>query len=364
MLLIDEAYRLAEGRFAQEAIDELVDCLTKDAYKGKLIVILAGYEDDINRLLSVNRGLASRFSEEINFKSMSAEDCFQLLTVLLKKQEITLVGSEDVQMVSLFRDLALLPSWGNARDVESLAKKMTALALEKMCDLAPTAAIELDTAIALRCMQETLLAFKQRARPGSINPLRIADPAEASQSSSPTLTPTSASSSSTAAAAPKTPDAAASPPTSPTSTSKKPNLSSGSSGTRDAEVTDDVWKQLQKDVVAAAALTLKLIDVKRRLAAAEADRRRAEEEEARQLAAADAAQQARAKAVADAARKRAQALAADAQRREEARRKEERVQERIREMGVCNQGYKWIKQASGYRCAGGSHYISDSQLGI
>jgi hypothetical protein len=36
----------------------------------------------------------------------------------------------------------------------------------------------------------------------------------------------------------------------------------------------------------------------------------------------------------------------------------------LRQMGVCVAGFRWIKQASGYRCAGGTHYISNSQLGV
>jgi SpoVK/Ycf46/Vps4 family AAA+-type ATPase len=44
VLFIDEAYRLAEGHFATEAMDELVDCITKPKFAQKLIVILAGYD--------------------------------------------------------------------------------------------------------------------------------------------------------------------------------------------------------------------------------------------------------------------------------------------------------------------------------
>lgn len=38
ILFIDEAYRLAEGHFAKEAMDEIVDCLTKERYHNKLVV--------------------------------------------------------------------------------------------------------------------------------------------------------------------------------------------------------------------------------------------------------------------------------------------------------------------------------------
>lgn len=68
VLLIDEAYRLGEGRFAQEALDELVDCLTKPQFERRLIVILAGYDKDINRLMLQNPGLTSRFPDTLNFR--------------------------------------------------------------------------------------------------------------------------------------------------------------------------------------------------------------------------------------------------------------------------------------------------------
>jgi hypothetical protein len=53
------------------------------------------------------------------------------------------------------------------------------------------------------------------------------------------------------------------------------------------------------------------------------------------------------------------------QQEEERRKREEaRVQQKLREMGVCVAGFRWIKQSQGYRCAGGTHFISNDQLGI
>src|SRR5215471_16271818 len=39
VLFIDEAYRLSEGHFAKEAIDELVGTLTQEKFKSKVVVI-------------------------------------------------------------------------------------------------------------------------------------------------------------------------------------------------------------------------------------------------------------------------------------------------------------------------------------
>lgn len=50
---------------------------------------------------------------------------------------------------------------------------------------------------------------------------------------------------------------------------------------------------------------------------------------------------------------------------EEQRRKEEaKVQAKIRSMGICPAGYRWIKMGDGYRCGGGAHFLSNGELGI
>ncbi|EKM60602.1 uncharacterized protein PHACADRAFT_203774 [Phanerochaete carnosa HHB-10118-sp] len=88
VLFIDEAYRLSEGAYAKEAVDELVGILTQEAFVGKLIVIIAGYGKEINTLLAANPGLASRFPEEIHFDNMSPEHCLEILKKDLAKDDI------------------------------------------------------------------------------------------------------------------------------------------------------------------------------------------------------------------------------------------------------------------------------------
>jgi hypothetical protein len=44
------------------------------------------------------------------------------------------------------------------------------------------------------------------------------------------------------------------------------------------------------------------------------------------------------------------------------RRKEAEAQQKLRQMGVCCMGYRWIKQTGGYRCAGGAHWVDDAAL--
>jgi hypothetical protein len=41
---------------------------------------------------------------------------------------------------------------------------------------------------------------------------------------------------------------------------------------------------------------------------------------------------------------------------------EKRIQDKIKHMGKCPMDFEWIKEDGGYRCAGGSHYLTDAEL--
>jgi SpoVK/Ycf46/Vps4 family AAA+-type ATPase len=135
LLFIDEACRLAQGdsnsSFNSEVLSELVDLLTKPKFHGKLIVILAGYEEEMNYLLSMNPGLASRFPDEINFKALAPLNCLQILKMKLGHAGITMLVLDQPNkmgyknVLRLLSLLAATPSWGNARHVERLAKTLS-----------------------------------------------------------------------------------------------------------------------------------------------------------------------------------------------------------------------------------------------
>lgn len=74
--------------------------------------------------------------------------------------------------------------------------------------------------------------------------------------------------------------------------------------------------------------------------------------------------QARLRAIAEREARARTAAELEARRKAEAaRRKEEaRVQTKLQAMGNCVAGFRWIKQGSGYRCAGGSHFVDNAAL--
>lgn len=94
VLFIDEAYTLVqerEGRsdpFGQEALDTLLARMEND--RDRLVVIIAGYSNDIDRLLETNEGLRSRFATRIEFDSYSPEEILEIAKVIAKSNDSSL----------------------------------------------------------------------------------------------------------------------------------------------------------------------------------------------------------------------------------------------------------------------------------
>jgi len=101
VLFIDEAYTLIQeglsggDAFGKEAVDTLLARMEND--RDKLVVIIAGYEDQIDRFLTSNDGLASRFTKRIRFASYNADELVQIADhIAHKKDSIMAYGAREV----------------------------------------------------------------------------------------------------------------------------------------------------------------------------------------------------------------------------------------------------------------------------
>lgn len=80
VLFIDEAYSLSSqsaGDFGKEAVDTLVDEMTK--HNENLVIVLAGYTHEMNRLLESNPGLRSRFKKFFHFKDYENAEILEIM---------------------------------------------------------------------------------------------------------------------------------------------------------------------------------------------------------------------------------------------------------------------------------------------
>ncbi len=124
VLFIDEAYALAQGGnndFGQEAIDTLVKMM--DDNRDRLVVILAGYYDDMHNFLNKNAGLQSRFPNIIEFEDYSTDELFSIAERMYKEQGYIL-SSEAIELLGeIFEEGKKQPQFGNGRYVRNIFEK-------------------------------------------------------------------------------------------------------------------------------------------------------------------------------------------------------------------------------------------------
>ncbi|KAI1379383.1 P-loop containing nucleoside triphosphate hydrolase protein [Hypoxylon crocopeplum] len=360
VLFIDEAYRLAEGHFAKEAMDEIVDCLTKERYQSKLVVILAGYDNDINRLMNQNPGLTSRFPETVSFQNLPPRHCRDLLLQCIQKKKLDTKDLEasptlDGKLLSLFGTLAQTPSWGNARDVQTLAKSVFSKIMKsKTPD--PNCVVSEDLVIdVIKKMidERTARATAKNSNPLSISSLPI-------QQRHAFKEPPRHQISTTTTTETEREKESQEPPGKDKASPENPSAKATGS-TRDAGVSDAVWEQLQRDKAAFEQRQRELSESRQK--AAELERQVREQEEALKRQRDDAARREMLRKL-EAARVQRHLADLERREREERARKEFEIKTRLKKMGRCPVGYEWIPQGDGYRCAGGSHFLSNQQLGL
>ncbi|MFA7467627.1 MAG: AAA family ATPase, partial [Desulfotomaculaceae bacterium] len=102
ILFIDEAYSLARGGekdFGKEAIDTIVKGM--EDYKDNLVIILAGYKDEMDRFMETNPGLRSRFPIHINFPDYSTIELLSIADMMMEQREYQLTNGarEELRLI-------------------------------------------------------------------------------------------------------------------------------------------------------------------------------------------------------------------------------------------------------------------------
>ena len=91
VLFVDEAYTLVQtglsggDAFGREAVDTLLARMEND--RDRLIVIIAGYDGEIDRFLASNDGLASRFAKRVKFESYTPEELGRIGQFIASKRD-------------------------------------------------------------------------------------------------------------------------------------------------------------------------------------------------------------------------------------------------------------------------------------
>ena len=128
ILFIDEAYALArkgmENDFGHEAIDTLVKLM--EDHRDDLVVIVAGYTDEMHDFLTSNPGLISRFNKYIDFPDYTDDELMAILEMNAGRQGYRVAEAAKAVVRGMLVKMTLSErmDFGNARGMRNTLEKL------------------------------------------------------------------------------------------------------------------------------------------------------------------------------------------------------------------------------------------------
>ncbi|MFG1646034.1 right-handed parallel beta-helix repeat-containing protein [Amycolatopsis sp. NPDC049252] len=169
VLFIDEAYTLSAGSggsgpdFGQEAIDALMKIM--EDQRDSLVVIVAGYSEQMDVFLESNPGLASRFTRTIEFPNYSVDELVTITLGLTRKHYYELTDDAMTALREYFERVPKNSTFGNGRVARKLFEAMVNNQASRLALQPPSKDSELNrlTAEDLRAELANLPAAAQAA---------------------------------------------------------------------------------------------------------------------------------------------------------------------------------------------------------
>jgi hypothetical protein len=123
VLFIDEAYTLARSGgsgndYGQEAIDMLVKLM--EDHRHEIAVIVAGYSTEMQGFLDANPGLASRFTNTIEFENYDQDQLCLIVETVTSANEYVFGAGLRAAVLAHFTGLPRDQGFGNAREARKV----------------------------------------------------------------------------------------------------------------------------------------------------------------------------------------------------------------------------------------------------
>ncbi|WP_331745249.1 right-handed parallel beta-helix repeat-containing protein [Streptomyces mirabilis] len=128
VLFIDEAYTLTNQSkgsgpdFGQEAVETLMKLM--EDHRDEIVVIVAGYSEQMDQFLESNPGMASRFARTVEFPNYEVDELVTIVQGLCTKHYYELDDSALEALTRYFENIPKGPTFGNGRVARSLFETM------------------------------------------------------------------------------------------------------------------------------------------------------------------------------------------------------------------------------------------------
>ncbi|MFJ6016956.1 right-handed parallel beta-helix repeat-containing protein [Streptomyces sp. NPDC092952] len=128
VLFIDEAYSLlSDGRgsgadFGREAVDTLLKLM--EDHRDDVVVVAAGYADEMRDFLGSNPGLASRFSRTVEFENYAVPELVAIVEAMCARHRYELDDSTLGALAAHFERMPRDAGFGNGRAARQVFEEM------------------------------------------------------------------------------------------------------------------------------------------------------------------------------------------------------------------------------------------------
>lgn len=124
VLFIDEAYSLVDdrsGSFGDEAINTIVQEM--ENHREDMVVIFAGYPDEMEKFLQKNPGLRSRIAFHVPFEDYDADELCKIAALIGKNKGISLEDAALQKLGTIFETARKQSDFGNGRYVRNILEQ-------------------------------------------------------------------------------------------------------------------------------------------------------------------------------------------------------------------------------------------------
>ena len=140
VLFIDEAYSLVDdrdGSYGDEAINTIVQEM--ENHRDDMVVIFAGYPDQMESFLQKNPGLRSRIAYHVPFADYGTEELCDIASLIARKKGLKLTEEACGKLSGIFEAARAEPDFGNGRFVRNVLEQA------KMAQATRLLAMDLDS---------------------------------------------------------------------------------------------------------------------------------------------------------------------------------------------------------------------------